>query len=217
MVGRSKDGAIWSIPAEGKPFPVTTLGEAEFGHVLPSVLPGGRALLYTVRKGKQTWGRAEVVAQTLATGTRTRLLTNATDARYVPTGHLVFMRLGRLFAVPFDAERLQPRGREAPVIEGVAQCLRTGTVDDQTGAGQYAVSPTGLLAWVSGTAVPRAQSQLVTVDRRGQVTPLWTPPAGSPSKPRLSPDGRRLAVRISSDTEDGLWIYDLGRGARCSR
>jgi hypothetical protein len=47
-----------------------------------------------------------VVAQPLPTGERKVLLTDATDARFVPAGHLVFLRRGVLYAVLFDAERL---------------------------------------------------------------------------------------------------------------
>ena len=57
------DGRIWAIPAEGTPTPVTTLGEAEMAHTLPWPLPGGRTLLYTVRKRQYSWGDEEVVAR----------------------------------------------------------------------------------------------------------------------------------------------------------
>jgi len=209
----SRNSRIWAIPAEGKAVPITTLAEEERGHILPSVLPGDRVLLYTVRKGGWSSVGEEVVAQTLATGTRTRLLTGATDARYVPTGHLVFMRLGVLYAVPFDPERLQVRGPETPVLGGVAHALTASSVDDVTRAGQFAVSPNGTLAWLAGPVAPYQQGQLVTVDRRGQVAPLSAPVRGYGPALRRSPDGRRLAVTIRDVTGIGLWVHDLARGA----
>jgi len=122
---------------------VTTLGEAEVAHVLPWLLPRDQVLLYTVRKRGWSWGDEEVVAQTLTTGPERFLLRDAADARYVATGHLVFLRRGVLFAVPFDPERLEVTGGPVALLEGVAQALTAGNSRDVTGAGQFAVAPTG--------------------------------------------------------------------------
>jgi serine/threonine protein kinase/Tol biopolymer transport system component len=211
--GRSDDGRIWAIPPEGVPAAVTTLGEAEVRHVLPWVLPGERTLLYTVRKRQISWGDEEVVAQTLPTGTRRVLLKDAADARYVPTGHLVFLRRGVLFAVQFDAQHLQVIGKEVPVLGGVAQALIPSNPLDVTGAGQIAIAATGTLAWVPATVPPAYPvGTLVTVDRRGQVAPLPAPVKSYGPAMRVSPDGGSLAVTIMTITEVGLWVYDLNRG-----
>ena len=102
-----------SVIAPGRPpAPVTKLGEAERSHRHPSLLPGDRVLLFTSVKRTFTWGDEEVVAQTLATGERRVLLSGAAEARYVPSGHLVFLRLGKLCAVPFDPQRVELRGHE---------------------------------------------------------------------------------------------------------
>jgi serine/threonine-protein kinase len=210
--GRGSRG-IWQIPAEGQPTPVTTVGEGEVSHTLPSLLPGGRVLLYTVRKRQWSWGDEEVVAQPLPTGERKVLLKDATDARYVPTRHLVFLRRGVLYAVPFDAERLELRGAQVAVLDRVAQALTAGNDNDVTGAGQFAVSATGTLAWLSGPVVPYEQERLVTVDRRGQVTALPADTRSYGSSVRVSPDQRRLAVTVRTLTETGLWVVDLTRPA----
>ena len=132
-------GRIWAIPAEGRtPKAITTLGEGELEHILPSLLPGGRVLLYTVRKrvgpgATRRWSRSHCPR-----GTGSRLLTDAVDARYVPaTGHLVFLRRGALYAVPFDAERLEIRGTPVAVFDGVAQALTGSHSGNVTGAGQF--------------------------------------------------------------------------------
>jgi serine/threonine-protein kinase len=153
-----------------------------------------------------------VVAQTLSTGQRKVLLRDATDARYVPSGHLVFMRRGALYAVPFDAERLEVCGTPVAVLDTVAQALTGGNNYDVTGAGQFAVSATGTLAWVPGPVVPYREKALVTVDRRGQVTRLSAPIRSYAPALRLSPDGRQLVMMIYSLTDRGLWVYDLSRG-----
>ena len=206
------DGRIWAIPPDGTPAAVTTVGEEAREHGLPWLLPGGEVLLYTERRRQWSWGDEEVVAQTLATGVRTVLLKDAADARYVATGHLVFLRRGVLLAVPFDAERLAVHGTPVPVLDTVAQSLTGGTSNNITGAGQFAVAPTGALAWVASPVVPYPDSRLVTVDRHGRVTPLAAPVRSYTENVRVSPEGRRLAVGVQTLSEVGLWVSDLDRG-----
>jgi len=79
-------GSIWRSPATAQLAALTTVGDAEVSHTLPCLLPGGRVLLYTVRKRRSTWGDEEIVAHTLATSERKLLLRNAVDARYLSTG-----------------------------------------------------------------------------------------------------------------------------------
>jgi len=207
------DGRIWHVPFEGVPAAVTTVGDAELGHGLPSTLPGGQALLYTARKRDWSWGDEEIVAQAPGGGAPKVLLKDATDARYVPTGHLVFLRRGQLLAVGFDAERLEVRGPPKALLDGVAQALTGSHGRDLSGAGQFAIAPTGTLAWIPGQEeLSYRDSALVNLDRHGQVTPLHAPVHSYGPTVRVSPDGRRLAAFIRTLTDSGLWSYDLGRG-----
>ena len=103
MTGRN--GTIWSAQPERAATALTKKLDTEVAHVLPHLLPGGRALLYTVRHRARTWGDEEVVAHVFATGERKRLLRDAADARYVASGHLVFLRRGTLCGVGFDLSR----------------------------------------------------------------------------------------------------------------
>jgi hypothetical protein len=202
---------IWQIPAGGVPAAVTTLRDGEYKHVPSAVLPGDRALLYTSRKRNSTWGGDEVVALDFSTGQHTVLLQEATDARYVPTGHVVFLRQGVLFAVPFDAERLRVTGQQVSVVEGVAQALDGGNTADITGAGQFTIAASGTLAWVPGGVPSGRDMSLVTVDRGGRVSRLASPVRHYDPMLRLSPDGRRLAVTVHGLTERSLWVYEFGR------
>jgi eukaryotic-like serine/threonine-protein kinase len=217
LFGWPYDG-IWAISPEGKPTRVTTLGAGEAAHTLPSLLPGGRVLLYTVRKRQWSWGDEEVVALILASGERKVVLADATDARYVPsTGHLVFLRRGVLYAVPFAEERLERLGPEVPVLDRVAQALTAPSSDNVTGAGQFAVALDGTLAWIPSSVVPFGLRRLVTVDRRGQVTALPGPVRSYAPILRLSPDQRQLAVVVRDLTEMSPWLYDLWRPAPLRR
>jgi serine/threonine-protein kinase len=208
--GQQPAATIGSIGPDGKIETVTRLEALELSHSLPCPLPGGGVVLFTVRRSG-LWGDEEIVATAVETGQRTVLLKNAADARYVPTGHLVFLRQGTLFAVPFNPERLSV-GRPVPLLDRVAQELTAGDGFDQTGAGQFAISSRGTLAWLPGPATPSwGDSAPVTVERNGFVTPLSAPVRNYPLSLQLSPGGRRLALTVQTLSEVGLWVHDLDR------
>ena len=200
--------------AGGTPVAVTT-SDASKGerHLLPQSLPGGNALLFTSLSGED-WEKANIVLHSLDTGERRVLIPGGADARYVGTGHLVYMRTGTLMAVPFDARSRQVTGASLALIEGVMQGVNAPNAGDETGAGQFAVSTSGTLLYIVGGIGPIRERSLVWADRSGSVQPLAAP-AGPYMSPRLSPDGRKVAVssrRGASRTTD-LWVYDVLRGA----
>ena len=86
-----------------------------------------------------------------------------------------------------------------PVLEGVRT---TGE-----GAAEFGLSGLGSLVYVPGS-VGEAQRSLVLLDRKGTVEPLAAPPRAYDASPRLSPDGRRIAVGITADKRD-VWVYDI--------
>ena len=194
---------------------VTELAEGEVEHTLPQWLPGETTFLYTVRH-RYPWGGEELVAQSGATGKRTVLLRDAVDARYA-AGHLVFMRLGTLYAATFDPANLAVTGEPVAMFDKVSQAL-TGGSHDETGAGQFALAPTGSLAYVAGPVLPPQIRRLVAVDRSGRVTPLPVPERSERSyaDPRVSPDGRRIAVTAESVTEENCgsttWVAESSAG-----
>jgi len=104
-------------------------------------------------------------------------------------------------AVPFDPKRLTTAGGGVPVLEGV---LRSAS----NGATQYSFSTGGSLVYVSGS-VQGTKNKLVWVNRSGAEQPLPAPERAY-RNPRLSPDGRRIAVGIA-DQEIQIWLYDLSR------
>jgi serine/threonine-protein kinase len=138
----------------------------------------------------------------LETGERKVVLENARQARYLPTGHLVYeqSRTGNLMAVPFDLAALEVTGDSVPVVQGVRQ-ISGGSVD-------YAISDNGTLIYVPSTG--GLDRTLVWVDREGQEEPLAAEPQGY-EYPRISPDGSRLAVSVSESEAEDVWIYDLER------
>jgi len=123
------------------------------------------------------------------------------NPRYAPSGHLVYAQGGNLMAVPFDPQRLAIKGAAVPVVVSVLQ-------SPLSGAAQYSFSATGSLVYVSG-GVQSGQSRLVWVSRNGAEQPMAAP-THAYLLPRLSPDGRRVAVTIT-EQETQVWLYDLPR------
>jgi len=180
----------------------------EEGYVTPEVLPGGEAVLFVARPGSGGTGNARdgSVAMLLpATGEVRMLIQGGYRPRYSPTGHIVFVRSGALWAVPFDVETLEKTGPEVPVVEGVQQA-------GFTGGAAYAFSRDGVLMYVPGRDTDAgAVRSLVSVDRGGRSEPLNTE-TGYFLHPRISPDGERLAfVALRAGNWD-IWIHDLARG-----
>jgi serine/threonine-protein kinase len=212
---------IFRVPAGGgAPVrlaePVRSTGERL---LLPHVLPGGKAILFTSVVG-DLWDTARIVVQPLDAGTpadgpRRDLIAGGADARYVDSGHLVYMNSGTLMGVPFDAASQQVTGAPVALIENVMQAVNAPNFGDETGAGQFAVSRSGTLLYAVGGIGPIRQSVLVWVDRGGAVTPLTTMPPAPQLQPRLSPDGRKVAIDIrrGASRVTDVWVFDVTRGA----
>jgi eukaryotic-like serine/threonine-protein kinase len=198
----SNISGLWKVAASGgKAQEVTKLdrNKGEFSHRWPQVLPGGKAVLFTFWTGPG-WEEGNIAVQLLATGERRVLVKGGNTGRYVPTGHLVYSRAGALMAVPFDLTRLE-------VSDGPPTLLGEIVSEWAEGA-HYTLSVSGSLAYVPDSP-QRLEHRLAWVDRKGSVEPLPTPPRPY-ENPRISPDGRRVAVQIEEATI-GIWVYDLSR------
>jgi serine/threonine-protein kinase len=182
-------------------------------HASPTLLPGDAALLYTEYEKQWTSGDERVMILPLTPGAAPRvLLRQAADARYLPTGHLAFLRQGTLFVVPFDARTLQVLGDPVAVLKDVAQAVVAWDSDDLTLAGQYAISRQGTLAYVSSPLAAYPNRELVSLDRSGRMTPLGAPARGYRNHVEMSPDGSRLAVSVQTAADIRVFAYDLRRG-----
>lgn len=111
----------------------------------------------------------------------------------------------------FDPANLEIRGSLVPLFDGVAHALRADSEQEITGAGQFSVAPTGVLAYAESGVAGDRQRTLVAIDRRGAMTRLAVP-VRHYSMVRVSPDGRHLAVGIRGLSEQAAWLCDLGRG-----
>jgi len=194
------------IPATGgdtKPLTTLDTAKGEKSHRWPQWLPGGRSVLFTSQAGDISsfdGGTIEVVR--VDTGERKVVHKGGYYARYIATGHLLFVNKGALFAIPFDLGKLEVTGAQMPVLEG----LETNAGE---GSAQYAVSDTGLLTYLDNNSEVKPFT-VVAVDRQGGSRPLWRTP-GIYGTPRFAPDGRRMAVSLLRDENWDVWVYDIER------
>jgi serine/threonine-protein kinase len=187
---------LGAIPTSGPAFTVTQpdTAKGEIAHGWPDVLPGGRVLIFTAfRNGLEG---AEIVAFDLKTRTQKDLIPGV-FARYSASGYLVVCRSnGSLVVVPFNASRLEVTGAPVPWVDG----LPVATL----GSTELSVANDGTLLYQVGTGA----RGLALVDRSGTIRIL---PGGiaDPQVPRVSPDGKRVAVMRTSGAGADVWIYDV--------
>jgi len=189
---------LWRVSADGgEPTVLTTpdAAERENDHGFPSVLPGGRGVLFTITASGQA-DAAQVAVLDLSTDRRKTLVRGGSQAEYVDpsdgtgqAGYLIYAAAGTLRAVRFDSVRVEVLGDPMTVVEQV--------MIKPTGAANYAVSRQGTLFHVpGGVSVQMSPRSLVWVDRKGHEEPIKAPlrPYGAP---RISPDGTRLLFGIT--------------------
>jgi serine/threonine-protein kinase len=146
-------------------------------------------------------GEGTIEVQSFKTGKRKTLVQAGAYARYLPSGHLVYIHSGTLFAVRMDADRLELTGSPVPVLEDVS--FHPGT-----GAAAFTFSQSGTFVYVA--ASPEDQMRPIGVmDEKGKVD-LLPVAKGRYSHPRVSPDGTRLAVNVHAGPATNIWIYEWG-------
>jgi Tol biopolymer transport system component len=177
----------------------------------PQLLPDGDSVLFTAttETGEGRWDRAQVVVQSLRTGERAVIWEGGSDARYVPTGHLIYAVGDALFAVAFDIDRLQVSGGPVSLVRGLT---RVANQAGPTATANYAVSADGTLVYLEGRNLGTqgaGLSTLVWVTREGREEAVAAPPRAY-FYARISPDGTRVALDVRDQQLD-LWVWDLTR------
>ncbi|MCG8608725.1 protein kinase, partial [bacterium] len=179
----------------GKPEAVTHLDHSrgERHHVDPELLPDGKSLLFTIFAGVHSEAQ-HIAVQSLETGKR-KILLAGNAPHYLPTGHLVYESANTLMAVPFDLKRLQIT--ETPVV-----------VLDQVVGWHYEISSTGTIVY--SPLLSDAARKMVWVNRQGEEVPILDTERRY-YMPKLSPDGKHLAVSILDGSKYDVWTFELER------
>ena len=209
VYGAGPQGIMRVSANGGMPEQIVSVESTELA-ASPQMLPGNRAVLFTLAAGADVpglddSGPARIVVQTLGSGERKTVVESGSHARYLSTGHIVYVLGGVLFAAPFDERRLQVIGRAVPVVDGI---MRGGFANTSA---NYSVSGSGSLVFVPGpVSTSGALREIVRMNRKGGVEQLPLPPDGYSSL-RVSPNGRELAFGTDDGKEAIVWIYDLSR------
>jgi eukaryotic-like serine/threonine-protein kinase len=203
VVPRDNTG-LWHVSAQGgKLEPLTTLADGDVSHRWPQVLPGGKAVVYTIWGGE--WDQARIAVQPLDGGARKIVVNGGGFGRFVgdeQSGFLVYVEGDSLMAVPFDPARLAIAGKPIAAADGA--------IKNNSGGVHAAVSASGSLAYLpeGGNQTDR---ELVWVDRHGAASPA-AKVHGFARRYDLSPDGSRV-VRYNVEAQTGdVWIDDLATG-----
>jgi Tol biopolymer transport system component len=188
----------------GKPEALTKpdSSKGEAAHILPEVLAGGRAVLFTIVAANNPGENNQIAVLDLGTGRTKALIRGGSSPRYVSSGHLVYAAAGSLRAVGFDVSRLEVRGNPVPVVEHVATKGGSGA------AASFDIARDGTLIYRTDDAQGGvANRTLVWVDRQGHEEPIGVP-VRAYVRSRLSPDGTRIALDIR-DQENDIWVWDF--------
>jgi tRNA A-37 threonylcarbamoyl transferase component Bud32 len=195
------------VRSSGGPLePIFTMSEErrEIGAEWPNVLPGGKGVIFRLRRAGQPATEFDVMALRLPGGEATPLV-RGVYARYVHSGHLLVVTAdGKLLAIPFDPDAMKLTGPPVAMMDGL---LRSGPFELN-----LAVSRTGTLVYASGGAADATRAFWVT--RAGVATPVDTTwdPQGTLFSVALARDGRSVAVTLQRGVGQDIWVKRLPTG-----
>ena len=198
IVFASAEGGLARVAETGgQPVVLTTLAEGERSHQWPQLIDRGRAVVFAASRGRQGEGRlaTAIVAQRLSDGERRDLVADAHIGRVLDDRHLVYLLETTLFGIAFDSARLTPLGEPVPLIEDVYTSL--------VGATQLEVAANGAILVGQGAT----RTHRLSVIERGRRAALLAAEPSQYFDPRVSPNGREIAMTIGGD----LWIHDWER------
>jgi Tol biopolymer transport system component len=200
IVFTAPDG-LMRVSASGGPCePLTSDGDDRRPmHRFPQILSGGKTVLFGIASTEGAEA-SQIALLDLASRQHRVLDQRGSRARYLPSGHLVYVRDASMFAVPFDIDRRRTTGPEVLAFDGVLW-------DPQNGGADYTVSAAGTLVYTSEETVHRT---LAWVDGGDPIRPSAAP-AREYGSVRISPDGRRAATFLTRGGA-GIFIVDLERG-----
>ncbi len=170
----------------------------------PRRVPGRSEVLFTRTANVGNWDEADIIVAD-GKGAERVILRGGSDARVLPTGHLMYGRRGELLAVPIDPVTLAATGTPVVLVSGVP-----GSGGGANGTRQYDVSDAGTLVFVFGGV--QEETDLVWADRQGREDILITETQAA--YPRVSPDGQRIAYSATVAGNTDVYVLEWARKAR---
>jgi Tol biopolymer transport system component len=195
---------LMRIPADGgsgsaKPVPG--------GGSSPYFLQDGKRFLVSTRAGD---GKRSIQLALLGSEKRTMVIDDVDSAPILaptPQGktYLLYLRESDLYGQEFDERSGTLRGNRMLVVSNV------GRVAYPVPRAAVGVSPSGILAYQTGSDFNTNTGQLVWFDRFGNRVDSFSPDASGMS-PELSPDGLFVAVvRTDASHNRNIWLTNLAR------
>ena len=206
IFGTALPSGLWRVSSNsGEPEQITAPDreQGQVNHAWPHILPGGRAVLFTILT-EGAIENAQIAVLNLDTNEQRVLVPAGSYPRYSPTGHLLYGVSGALRAVGFDVDRLE-------VTDPNPVTVLAGIVTKPSGAADFDLARDGSLVYVAGQGVGGIERTLVWVDRQGSEVPLDLP-AGDYVWPRVAPDGTRLVTTNSESGNYDVWIAPVTGG-----
>ncbi|MCH7825792.1 MAG: PD40 domain-containing protein, partial [Acidobacteria bacterium] len=196
---------IWRVSGDGgEPEEVIPGAEDVFYHG-PHLLPDG-SILYTLSTSEDpTWDDGRIVVRRPDEEEPTVLVSGGRDARYLPTGHIVYALEDAVLARTFDLETREVGGA-VPLLQGVAGGF------DVSGASHFDVSATGDLVYIKGDMQQDPRTFVWRDGNGAKEVVAQANVAGRAWTLRLSPSGRYVAYRVDGSEGRNIWMLDLQRG-----
>jgi serine/threonine-protein kinase len=196
------------IPPNGGPLPEAVKFDAPgySGRLYtePEVLPGDRGVFLGAIWYEQGVYRQGIGVLDFKSGKAKILIRDGGSPNYSPTGHLLFTRQDALFAVRFDAKRLEVKGEPVAILDGLFQ--RQNWIN-----ARFDAAPNGTLFYAPGGGAARGR-RLIIVDRDGKVSDWSGEQQPFEFTIASSPDGSRSTVAITNaNAITEIWISDRGR------
>jgi Tol biopolymer transport system component len=167
----------------------------------PYFLPEGRGVIYSPHRKGQTAGTLMVFS-----GGKKKILLQLEGQSiwnpvYSRTGHILYRRQmtnAGVWALPFSLSKLEVTGEPFLVAPN---------------ADNPSVAADGTLLYEQGTS-GGGPTQLVWMNRSGQVIGNIGQPQPHQNFPALSPDGQRVAVAADEGENTDIWIHDAVRNTK---
>jgi serine/threonine-protein kinase len=155
-------------------------------------------VLYSERYQTAAFDQANLIVTTIAGGQSKVVVKGGYYGRYLPSGHLIYVQQGTLFAVPFDLAKLETVGRAVPALDNFV-------ANPSTGGAQFSFASDGTFVYLPGKAFTDDR-RIDWLSRDGKPTVLRAA-ASAWRQPRFSPDGQKLAITISDGKQYDIWVY----------